>query len=81
MKILVISDIHAFSKARDDGSIPSYVKAGDSAFDSPTVTFEQILKSGGLPKPDLIVCPGDLCDCADSSGLSYACEFLKRVAK
>lgn len=79
MRILVVSDIHAYSRPREDGSKPSYVKAGDTADTSPTSSFERLLQTGQIPKPDIVISPGDLSDQADQAGLNFAWTFLQRL--
>jgi hypothetical protein len=79
MKILVISDIHAYSKAPTKGTKPSYLKAGDTGDRSPSYLFEELLRTGRVPEPDLVVCPGDLGHQVDQAGQAFAWEFLKRV--
>jgi 3',5'-cyclic AMP phosphodiesterase CpdA len=81
MKILVLSDLHAYSRAQQDGSRPSYVKAGDNGDDSPTIQFQGLIESEKGPKPDVIVCPGDLGHQADQPGIAFAWDFLKRLAQ
>ena len=81
MRILVISDVHAYSKIPSDGSKPSYVKAGDTGDRSPLHQFEELVRSGLIPKPDLVICPGDLGHQADQAGQAFAWEFLKRLAE
>jgi len=81
MQILVISDLHAYSKVPTDGTKPSYLKAGDTGDQSPSYLFEELLRTGGIPQPDLVICPGDLSHQVDQAGQSFAWEFLKRVAQ
>ena len=81
MRILVISDLHAYSKAPPEGTKPSYLKAGDRGDRSPSFRFEKLLCDGEVPRPDLIVCPGDLGHQADQAGQAFAWEFLKRIAQ
>jgi metallophosphoesterase superfamily enzyme len=84
MRILVISDIHAYGKLRTDGSRPSLVRAGDTSDTAPTVEFcrllQQGLQQGRIPKPDLVVTPGDLSDQADQPGPEFAWRFLVEIA-
>jgi hypothetical protein len=69
MRFLVLSDIYAFSVVPSDGMLPSYVKAGGGSH-RPEVALREQLEKGIIPKPDLIVCPGDLCHQADQQGLA-----------
>lgn len=80
MKILVISDIHAYTKPRQEGYRPSLVRAGDTGDNSLTTRFLQLVRDGDVPKPDLVVTPGDLGDQADQSGLEFAWRFLRDLA-
>ena len=46
MKILVVSDIHAFVKLREGGIKPSYVQANDLSATASTLSFEAMLRDG-----------------------------------
>jgi 3',5'-cyclic AMP phosphodiesterase CpdA len=81
VQILVISDLHAYSRVPVPGTRPSYLKAGDTGDRSPSYSFEQLLRTGAVPEPDLVVCPGDLGHQADQPGLNFAWEFLKRISQ
>lgn len=80
MKILVVSDIHAFVRPRENGVKPSYVHTGDQSDMAPTVSFETLLRNETIPKPDIVVSPGDLGDQADSTSINFAWSFLNRLA-
>jgi 3',5'-cyclic AMP phosphodiesterase CpdA len=81
MQILVMSDLHAYSKLPADGRQPSYLKAGDSSDRSPSYQFEEILRTGSITPPDLVVCPGDLGHQVDLAGQAFAWDFLKRIGQ
>lgn len=78
MRVLVVSDIHAFTKEREGGSAPSYVKVGDGK--SSSVQFETLVNSGGFPDFDIVLTPGDLGDRADPACVKFAWDFLNNVA-
>lgn len=77
MKLLVISDIHAFATLRDGGLKPSFVQVG--APSSSAVKFREIAAVSGFPQLDFLMCPGDLGDRADPSCIEYAWQFLNEV--
>lgn len=79
MKILVLSDIHAFvADPKDSSYIPSRVQTGTP--DNVASTFEQLVSTDEFPKIDLIVCPGDLGDRANPTAIDYAWKFLQRLS-
>lgn len=80
LKILVISDIHAYAREPDGQGLPSHVRAGDESVISPQYQFIDLIKRESV-KADIIICPGDLGDKADSTGIQYAWAYLKRVAE
>ena len=78
MKIMVISDIHAFAQG-GDGDKPSYVKVADGAPQTATGQFLDFIKANPDYLPDVILCPGDMCDRAEPIGLQYAWGFLNEL--
>ena len=80
LRILVLSDIHAYTKADHDGIRPSYVFAGDNQRTAPTKSL--LDKSDDVcGNVDLIVCAGDLGDKAEPSALNFAWQFLLHLAR
>ncbi|UUX49680.1 metallophosphoesterase [Nisaea acidiphila] len=82
MKILVISDIHAYNKHHPTlgSSTPSFVIAGDNAPHSPQSQLIDLIKAEDI-QVDYVVCPGDLGDKADISGIEFSWNFLKSVTE
>ena len=64
MKLLVISDIHAYAESETSGK-PSYAKAGQGASTCPKEIFLKYLEKNPHYQPDVIICPGDMCDKSD----------------
>lgn len=81
MKILVISDIHACASDQPDAVMRSYVHAGQGASSSPTESFIKFISQQDDLRPDVVICPGDLGDRADPTGIAYAWNFLNNLAK
>lgn len=79
MKLLVISDLHAYVDEQPDGLKPSYFKAGDGVSNSPTESFHQFMKENPALKPDIIICPGDMGDKANPIGINCAWDFLNKL--
>jgi hypothetical protein len=78
-RLLVVSDIHAFSD-RDKKSTGSVVDL--SGADGSTVNPLDALVAGAKQMeihPDLLVCAGDICNQADFGGLERAWERLHRL--
>ncbi len=81
MKLLVISDIHAFTTEGPKGAKPSYVQVGDPSPSSIIKGLEDFLDQNPDMVPDVVVCPGDLGDKADQAAIEYAWAFLNRLAE
>lgn len=80
MKLLVLSDIHAFQGDRQ--SIPSLVNYSDadrSETSDPILGLREFLQSNPLEKPDILVCAGDIADRADPIALKQAWQELDRL--
>jgi 3',5'-cyclic AMP phosphodiesterase CpdA len=73
MKLLVISDLHATNADATQGNGPSYVAFSSprrNATSDPLVGLKHLLDVGKIPKPDVIICAGDLADKAESAAIS-----------
>ncbi|MBE7184527.1 MAG: metallophosphoesterase [Methylobacterium mesophilicum] len=79
MKLLVVSDLHAYSVDPADGSRPSFMSTKDSSERSLGNSFLKLIQDGTIDKPDIIICPGDLGDKADATAINYAWTFLKNL--
>ncbi|SFV32908.1 metallophosphoesterase family protein [Hyphomicrobium facile] len=80
---LVVSDIHAIDTDPTSSSAASYVSARQIAADTikdPLGELRNTINSG-VPKPDCIICPGDLADKSNPSALSYVWNELSAIAK
>jgi 3',5'-cyclic AMP phosphodiesterase CpdA len=78
MKVLVISDIHAYVPAEKRGT-PSYARVGDGASSSIMELFVKFLENTPEFEPDVIICPGDLCDQAEQAGIVHTWDFLNKL--
>ncbi|MCK5385348.1 MAG: metallophosphoesterase [Alphaproteobacteria bacterium] len=80
MKILVVSDIHACASDRLDAPQRSYVNAGHGTSSSHTQQFYDFISKNEDLLPDIVVCPGDMGDQADPTGIRHTWEFLNKLA-
>lgn len=77
-KLVVISDIHAFSSRGEGEEEPSYARAAQPP-PNPFTELLALIEERTLTA-DFLLCPGDICDQADGQGLVYAWEKLDQVA-
>lgn len=78
VRLLILSDIHAFSSRPPDLEEPSYAKANAPGL-NPFAALAKETAQWAMPI-DFVVCPGDICDQADEEGLVYAWDQLAQVA-
>lgn len=83
MRALVISDLHAVSRRPEKGATPSLIEFGNAERTNkrdPLVGLRAILNDGSLPKPDLIICAGDIADKADALAIKTAWSEINDIA-
>ena len=69
----MVSDLHAFTSA-EPGKAPSYLRTEETAtnpLEDPLLSLDLLARQQSL-QADMLVCPGDLCDKADSQALQFA---------
>lgn len=82
LRVAVLSDVHAFSKAQlEEGqSRPSFVEISnpDNPANNPFTALHELIAREGL-KADVLVSGGDLGDKASPQALTYAWNEIRRV--
>lgn len=83
VRIAVVSDIHAYSKARlaEGETKPSWVEVSgpsDGRTSSPFVAVKDLIKREGL-SADVLVCAGDLGDKAQPEAITYAWQRVQEL--
>ena len=80
MKILVLSDIHAFQGARQPiPSLVNYSDADRSKTTDPMLGLREFLQENPVEIPDIMICAGDIADRADPLALKQAWQELDRI--
>jgi hypothetical protein len=82
VRILLLSDLHAFAGPTKDGSVPSYAdakRANPSPGEDALVALKELVTQNNL-QVDLVVCAGDLGDKADPTGITYAWASIQSIA-
>ena len=80
MKLLIVSDLHAFQKPRK--TIPSLVNFSDAdrgPKNDPLLGLRVMCESKSFGVPDLMLCAGDLADSADPLALKSAWKELHEI--
>jgi predicted phosphodiesterase len=78
VRILVLSDLHAFSENKELDWAPSMLNFGDGGANAKNL-FEQCLRAlerAEIREVDVVVCPGDIAHAASPSGLTFAWKEL-----
>lgn len=81
-KVAVVSDIHAYTNTSTGASAPSHLKANDVSrpvAQHPMLALHELVKRQGFDA-DYLICPGDLCDKADTQAAQYAWSELEKLA-
>jgi len=79
MKILVVSDIHAFKELGNAKQKPSYVEVGSEKCS--LLQFKELSKTEPFQDIDLIITPGDLSNRAEPAGTNYVWRMLNEIAE
>lgn len=83
MRALVISDLHAVSRRPEKGAMPSLIEFSNTERTNkkdPLIGLKSLLAKEILPKPDLIICAGDIADKADSLAIKSAWAEINELA-
>lgn len=81
-KVAVVSDIHAYTNTPTGSSAPSHLKANDVSkpvTQHPMLLLHALIQEQGI-NADYLICPGDLCDKADTQAAQYAWTELEKLA-
>jgi 3',5'-cyclic AMP phosphodiesterase CpdA len=82
MKLLVVSDLHSFQMPTK--VMPSLVNFGDAdrnGKSDPLLGLREMLSSGKVARPDILLCAGDIADKADPLALERAWTELSSIQK
>nr|WP_296770653.1 metallophosphoesterase [Rhodococcus sp. (in: high G+C Gram-positive bacteria)] len=81
MKLLLISDLHAFTPSKEVTRPPSYLEVGRPEDSAAMHPFADLLNFIELheTKLDYVVCCGDISDRADPAGTQYSWRWLNRI--
>jgi predicted phosphodiesterase len=80
--VAVVSDIHAYTNTPAGSSAPSHLKANDvtkPAAQHPLLALHALIGEQTI-NADYLICPGDLCDKADTQAAQYAWTELEKLA-
>jgi predicted phosphodiesterase len=81
-KVAVVSDIHAYTNTPTGSSAPSHLKANDVSkpvAQHPMLALHELVQRQAFDA-DYLICPGDLCDKADTQAAQYAWTELEKLA-
>ena len=81
-KVAVVSDIHAYSNRPAGSSAPSHLKVNDvtkPVTQHPLLALHALIQEQTI-SADYLICPGDLCDKADTPAAQYAWTELEKLA-
>src|ERR1035437_3139340 len=81
-KVAVLSDIHAYTTTPAGSSAPSHLRANDVTTpiaQHPLLALHTLIREQTI-NADYLICPGDLCDRADTQAAQYAWTELDKLA-
>lgn len=81
-KVAVVSDIHAYTRTEAGSSAPSHLKVnevGKPIAQNPMRALHELIQQQTI-QADYLICPGDLCDRADTQAAQYAWTELEKLA-
>src|SRR5579862_358653 len=79
--VAVVSDVHAYTTTPPGSSAPSHLKANDvtkPAAQHPLRALHALIEDQTI-SADYLICPGDLCDRADTPAAQYAWTELEKL--
>jgi predicted phosphodiesterase len=81
IRVLIISDLHAYTPSRGDVSVPSFLLNSSVAIPdrpNPLQSIPELLEQEGLDV-DWVLCPGDISDKANPDAQTFAWQQLKTI--
>lgn len=83
MRALILSDLHAITKRDPSRPLPSLIEFANttrSPTQDPLLGLKDLLISGSVPRPDVIICAGDLADRADANAIRSVWGEINSIA-
>lgn len=81
LRVAIMSDLHAFTTADPQRPAPSFLQVNgnhNNPAESPIKSLELLIKTERL-SADILLCPGDICDKADSQALEWGWQRIREI--